>query len=252
MCVIYYINNIPFTLIDIVRCIKENNDINIHGHVSLDKEAGEAIAQGMNTIGSNIGLGATIAKIGTAVGKTIAKSSVPPIQKAGIIVGASMIAGLFHSKITTFNRNKVMYEYFKNKEVSTYNNSSNINNSTVSKFVDDSFTSSPLEDLLLNLEMTSYVCISMVILLAIQLFFKLHIKDNIQLNLSSIVGIKFNNTLQEYINKIITLNKKMSIFYIWLTIVILIVGLYSCIYGLQDVSTNIDSYVNVYNNLKNK
>ena len=89
----------------------------------------------------------------------------------------------------------------------------------------------------------------MVILLAIQLIFKLHIKDNIQLNLSLILGIKFNNTLQIYINKIITLNKKMSIFYIWL---ILIIGLYSCIYGLQYIYTNIDSYVNVYNNLKNK
>lgn len=136
--------------IDIVCCVKENNDINLHGRVSLDKEAGKAIAQGMNTIGSNLGLGATIAGIGTAVGKTIAKSSVPAVQKAGIVVGASMIAGLFHSKITTFNRNKVIDEYFKNNAVST-NNSSNIDNSTVSKFIDDSTSSSPLKDLLLNL-----------------------------------------------------------------------------------------------------
>lgn len=238
--------------IDIVCCLEEEkNNINLHGHVSLDKEAGKAIAQGMNTIGSNIGLGATIAGIGTAVGKTIAKSSLPPMQKAGIVVGASMMTGLFHSKITTSNRNKVTDEYFKNNEVST-NNSSNIDNSTVSKFIDDSTPSSPLEDLLLNLEITSYVCISMVVLLAIQLFFKLHIKDNIQLNLSWIMGIKLNTTLQIYINKIITLNKKMSIFYIWFILIILIVGIYSCIYGLQDISTNIDSYVNVYNNLKNK
>ena len=137
--------------IDIVCCVKEDNDINLHGHVSLDKEAGKAIAQGMNTIGSNIGLGATIAGIATAVGKTIAKSSVPPIQKAGIVVGASMIAGLFQTKITTLNRNKVMDEYFKNNEVSTTNISSSIDNSTVNKFIDDSISSSPLEDLLLNL-----------------------------------------------------------------------------------------------------
>jgi Cytochrome C and Quinol oxidase polypeptide I len=85
-----------------------------------------------------------------------------------------------------------------------------------------------------------------------QLFFKLHVKDNIELKLSSVVGIKFNNILQIYINKIIALNKKMSIFYIWLILVVIIVGLYSCIYGLHDISTNIDSYVNVYNNIKNK
>ena len=211
---IYCLYNMPYIFIDIVHSVKENNDINLHGHVSINKEAGKAIAQGMNTIGSNIGLGATIAGTSTAVGKTIAKTSMPPVQKAGIVVGASMIAGLFHSNITTFNRNKIMDEYFKNNDVSTYNNnnsSSNVDNSTISKFVDDSISSSPLQDLLLNLEITSYVCISMVILLAIQLFFKLH-KDNIQLNISSIVGIKFNNTLQVYINKIITFNKKKEYF----------------------------------------
>lgn len=32
--------------------------INLHGHVSIGKEAGAELAKGMHTIGSNIGLGA--------------------------------------------------------------------------------------------------------------------------------------------------------------------------------------------------
>lgn len=97
----YYIYNIPLHIIsDIISYAKDSNDINLHGHVSLYKEAGKAIGQGMHTIGSNIGLGASMAGVARAVGKTIAKSYVPPIQKAGIVVGASMIVGLFHSKRT--------------------------------------------------------------------------------------------------------------------------------------------------------
>jgi Cytochrome C and Quinol oxidase polypeptide I len=247
---IYKLYNMPFTFIDIIRYVKENENINLHGHVSLDKEAAKYIGQGMNTIGSSLGLGASIAGVSTAIAKSIAKSTIPPLQKAGIVIGGSLIAGLFHSKITTINRNKIMNEHIQNNVLSTNNNSSIVNNTTVSKLIDDSTTSSPLQDLLLNLEITSYVCISMVILLAIQLFFKLHIKDSIQLNLSPIVGIKINNILQIYINKIIILNKKMAIFYIWFILLILIVGLCSCIYGLHDIYINIDNYINVHNNLK--
>ena len=142
--VIYYIYNLPFTFIsDFIFFVKDNNDINLHGHVSLDKQGAKAIGQGMHTIGSNIGLGATMAGVATAVGKTIAKSAVPPIQKAGIVLGASMIGGLFHSKITTINRNKIMDENLK-QDVINNNPNNNINN-YINKFIDDNTLSSPLK-----------------------------------------------------------------------------------------------------------
>ena len=53
----------------------DKNEINLHGHVSIDKDAAKALG---NTIGSQIGLGASIVGIGTAVSKGIAKSSMPP------------------------------------------------------------------------------------------------------------------------------------------------------------------------------
>lgn len=250
---IHQLYNIPHRyILDVIFHVKDNHDIDLHGHISINKEAGKAIGQGMNTIGSNIGLGATMAGIGTAVGKTIAKFSIPPVQKAGIVLGASMIAGLFHSNITTVNRNKIMEKRIKNDLINTVDSSSNTNNSNINKLIDDNISSSPLQDLLSNIEITNYICISMVVLLIIQIIFKFHIKDNIKLNLNSILGNKFNNSLECYINKIIVLNKKMSTIYIWLTLITLILGLYSSIYATHDLYVNIDSYVNVYINLKNK
>jgi hypothetical protein len=242
---------IPYTLIsDIINYAKDNNDINLHGHVTLDKEAGKDISQGMQTIGSNIGLGASIAGIATAVGKTIAKSSVPPVQKAGIILGASIVGGLVHSSLTAVNRNSIMQENIQKSEVVSDNKTNSIvNDPNITKFVDDNTFSIPLQDLLLNIEITNYVCISMVVLLIIQLLFKLHIKNDIKLNLSYILGNKYNNILEFYINKIIMLNQKISTIYIWLIIIILIVGLYSSIYFIHILYTDIDSYVNVHINL---
>lgn len=248
---IYEISDITFYATD----KDNNNDINLHGHVSLDKEAGKAIGQGMNTIGSNLGLGATMAGIATAVGNTIGKSSLPPIQKAGIVLGASMIGGLFHSKVTTINRNKIMEEIIKdNSSSSNLSSKPDVINAIekyINKLMDDKVISSPLEDLLQNLEITNYVCISMLILLTIQIFFKLIIKDSIKLNLSSIFGSNLNNNIEYYLNLIITLNKKMSTVYILLLLIILLVGIYSNIYAIHDLNVNIDSYVKVHNNLKN-
>ena len=48
------------TSADIICYVKDINiDVNLHGHVTLDKEAGKAIGQGLSTIGSQIGYGAT-------------------------------------------------------------------------------------------------------------------------------------------------------------------------------------------------
>lgn len=193
-----------------------------------------------------------MAGLGTAVGKTIAKSSIPPMQKTGIVLGASMNAGLFHSNITTVNINKIMEQRIKNNLINKFVYSSNTKNSNINKFIDYNISSSPLQDLLSNLEITNYVSISKVVLLIIQIIFKFHIKDNIKLSLNLILGNKFNKSLECYINKIIVLNKKMSTIYIRLTLITLIIELYSSIYATLDVYVNIDSYVNEYINLKNK
>jgi hypothetical protein len=58
--------------------------------------------------------------------------------------------------------------------------------------------------------------------------------------------------LEYYINKIIMLNKKMSIFWIWLILIILLIGLLSDVYFIHIINADLDSYVNVHVNIKNK
>lgn len=47
----------------------------------MTKEAATEISKGISNVGSTLGSGASIAGMAGAVGKTIAKSSIPPVQK---------------------------------------------------------------------------------------------------------------------------------------------------------------------------
>jgi Cytochrome C and Quinol oxidase polypeptide I len=228
--------------IDIIHYVKDS--VNINGQVCLDKEAARSIGQGLNTVGTQLGLGATIAGVSSAVAKGIAKSSIPPIQKAGIILGAGLMGGLSHSKISSINRNSIMYENIKNNISNTTVN----NNPYINKFIDDTTSSSPLQDLLLNLEITNYVCISLIIILMIQILFRFHLKDNIKVNLFMLSN-NINNGLEYYLNKVIKLNKKMSIVYIWIILITLVLGLSFSAYTCNDLYSNINSYVDVHKSL---
>ena len=63
-----------------------NNTVNIGGKVEMNRDAAEVV-------GRNIGIAGTVAGVSGAVGNAIAKSSLPPLQKAGIVVGAAIVGG---------------------------------------------------------------------------------------------------------------------------------------------------------------
>ncbi len=65
-----------------------------------------------------------------------------------------------------------------------------------------------MQELLLSIQITNYICISLIFVLIIQLFFKLFIKKNVYINISKIVSINFNSKFNYYLNKIIILNNK--------------------------------------------
>jgi hypothetical protein len=199
-------------LSDIVYFINDNNDINLHGHIKVDKEAGRAIGQGLQVIGSNIGLGATIAGVATAVSKAMAKTSLPPLQRAGVILGSSAIMGLYHSKLIIMNRRSVLQDEINSNNL---RNTEQIkDNLSSNSFLTDSSLTSPLSDLLDTELYTNYVLLSLLILLLVQLLFKLHFKDSIKLNLSPFLSERINRNLESIINKLISANKKMSSIYI--------------------------------------
>ena len=229
--------------VNIITHVKDN-DINLHGHVSLNKEAAAEISKGISIIGSNLGLGATIAGIGTAVAKGVAKSSMPPLQKAGLIVSSGLITGVGHSIITNINKYKYSNENISSK--TEFSNSSNIN-----KFMDNG-SNSPLQNLLFDIEALNYVCLGLMFILIIQIAFKYYFLDNIKLNLSTILGIHINNKLEYYINKTIILNKKMSHIWIWLAIILILIALSFSAYASAELYNNIDGYINLHQSIKNK
>jgi hypothetical protein len=132
-----------------------------------------------------------------AVGKTIAKSSIPPVQKTAIIIGSGLLGGLIHSGISHINRASAL-------ENMTRNN--NISDIPTNKLVDDTITS-PLEGLLFSIQGINAICFTFTLILVIQLFIRFHMKENIN---NSILG----TTLNKYLNKLIVLNKKVSVIYI--------------------------------------
>lgn len=247
---IYSLYNIV-SMIDIVCYVNDKGNnanpyIDFNATVSIGKDAAAELAKGMQTVGSQIGLGASIVGIGTAVGKGIAKSAMPPLQKAGIIVGSSLITGLGHSVISNVNRNKVLH-YNTSIRSTT---SSNSTNDVLNNFIDNTTSSSPIENLLFDIGALNYTCLSLVIILIIQILFKFYLKDSICLNLSNLLGTNINNKLEYYLNLIIKLNRKMSFIYIWLILVVLIVGLSFSGYASSELYNNLDSYIAVHNSLR--
>nr|YP_010164156.1 hypothetical protein K8J96_mgp22 [Metarhizium album]QRK27504.1 hypothetical protein [Metarhizium album] len=250
--------------IDIIYNIKEtSNNIHLHGHgqITLDKETGKAINQGLSTVGTQIGLGASIVGVSTAVGKAISKSSLPPLQKTGFIVGSGLIAGLGHSVISSHNRNLIATENLTKfsegviQTVSAENAAKtdtvvNISGSCINKFVNNTCVS-PLQEILFSSEMIYYTCLGIAYLLILQLIFKFHFKDTISLKLSKIFGNNLNFKLEYYINKLIKLNKQMSLFWIWFGLLIIIFGLSIDMYSIYKLSINMDNLINVHSLLNN-
>jgi hypothetical protein len=58
---------------------KNKNDINLHEHVTIDKDAAKIIGISLKNVGHQIDLGASITGVGGAVAKGIAKYSRSPL-----------------------------------------------------------------------------------------------------------------------------------------------------------------------------
>ena len=132
-----------------------------------------------------------------------------------------------------------------------FNNNPINNLSNVNKFLDNS-DSTPLEGMLSDIQLTSVTCLSLIFILCIQLIFKFYMKESITLNLSKYLGDNLNKSLETYINKIIYLNKKVSIFYVWFIILLLIIGFCTIYYLSYELYNNLDKYIKVHNYLKKK
>jgi hypothetical protein len=129
----------------------------------------------------------------------------PPLQKIAAVVGAGITGGITHSILSAANRTAI-----KTENARTSVPSSTITDSHINKLIDDSYIS-PLQEILFNSEIMSYTCLGLTYILIIQLVFKLYFKNSVSLNLSKLLGSAINTKLEYYFNKIIKLNKQVSV-----------------------------------------
>src|SRR5215471_11452257 len=99
-----FINEIIFKVNpEDIKDVVENKDITLKGKIVLDKEAGTEVARGLSTLGSNVGLGACVGGMAAGVAKAVAKSPLPPVQKAGLVIAAGLAGAVIHTGANAIN-----------------------------------------------------------------------------------------------------------------------------------------------------
>lgn len=216
-----------------------SNTISIGTSFEVNRDAAEAL-------GRNVGIGGTIAGVSGAVAKGIAKSSMPPLQKAGVIIGADIPSGAIF--VGTYAVNRVVNgTNVSSKFISVADLSSNLN-----KFLPDSHNGiSDLMVLLLSINALICVCLSLMVILSMMILFKFYLSENkIKLNLSKFLGDKINKNLNFYLIKLIQLNKKTSAIYIIIILIIILISLAFSCYFVTELYNNIDKFIDLHINYK--
>lgn len=169
LIILFYLNIITFNDVLFLDGDKNtSNTFNIGGNVEVNRDAAEALAR-------NIGFAGTVAGVSGAVAKKIAKSTLPFIQKASIIVGSGVIGAGIHLVGSNFNK------VINNNNTITSSTSVSGNNFSSAKtdFISGStIQNSELKNVILGLDMISSACLSLIIILSILLLFKFFLNEN--------------------------------------------------------------------------
>jgi hypothetical protein len=195
-------------------------------------------------IGRNIGIAGTVAGVSGAVGKAITKSSLPPFQKAALIIGAGIAGGAIHVGASVINR-------VVNTPSSTATTPTTTNlPGGVNKLVADSYGGySDLMLLILSIDTLTCVCLSLILILFMMILFKFYLnEDKVKLNLSNLIGDIINNNLNYYLIKLIQLNKKTSNVYIFSIFILLFIALGFDCYFITELYNNLDKFVDLHIN----
>lgn len=235
--IIYKVNS------DDIKDAIENKDIVLKGKVVLDKEAGTEVARGISNLGSNIGLTGCVGAMAAGVAKTVAKSPLPPVQKAGLVIGAGIIGAVIHTGASAINA-QTHAERSINKSLASTNQ--NILPKDHHEFISSVNNSTPLEILIQSICILNYVCLWLIIILFIQILFKLYISDKPKLKIIDKILPSYSDNLKMYIYKMIKLNKNINIFYSILAIILLFICIISSLYFSLELYNNLSNYVDVY------
>ena len=228
---------------DDVKDVLENKDIILKGKVVLDKNAGAEVAKGLSNLGANVGLGACVGALAGGVAKSIAKSSIPPFQKAGLVVASGIAGAVLHTGASAINAQTHAASSISKSSGST-------GQSTLPKDVNQFIGSvndlTPLEILLQCICILNSLCIWIMIFLSMQIFFKIYLSDKPELKFIDSLLPFYSEKIKVYISKLIRLNKKLSLFYSIFAIVLLFICMSGSVYFSLELYNNLSSYVDVF------
>lgn len=238
------LNNIVLKInSDDIKDVVENKDIVLKGKVVLDKEAGTEVAKGISTLGSNVGLAACVGTMAAGVSKAVAKSPLPPIQKAGLIISAGIAGAVIHTGATAVNAQTHANTYINKSSVST---NQNISSKDHHEFISSVNDHTPLEILLQCICILNSICIWLIIVLLMQILFKLYISDKPKLIIIDYILPSYSEKIKIYIYKLIKLNKNMNVFYSIFAIILLFICIFWSSYFSWELYNNLSDYVDVY------
>lgn len=232
------------------EAFSDPKNVSLNANIEIGKEAGKEISRGISSLGSQIGLGATVAGVSAAVSKGIAGSSLPPLQKAAVIVGSAMAGGAIHVGVSAINRKNNIVNSAAGKSFESGSKSGSIGDN-INKFIDNSVDHSPIKDLILSIEILNKVCLCLTLILFMQILFKFFLDESkVKFNISSFIGTNLNDKLNYYLIKIIRINKKIGNIYMWFILLVLIISLFFSNTFISELSNNLDDYINIYINKK--
>jgi hypothetical protein len=108
---------------------------------------------------------------------------------------------------------------------------------------------SELMNVILDLDLITYACLSLIIILFMIILFKFYLnQDRVKFNLSSLIDDKLNNKFNYYLIKIIQYNKKTSAVYIFIIFIILFISLGLECYFITEIYNNLYKFVYLHIN----
>jgi LAGLIDADG endonuclease len=253
--VIYMLfGNYNFIINDIISYLNDDDkkNITLQGKVVLNKDAGVEVAKGISSLGSNIGLGACVGALAGGVSKTIASSGIPPIQKAGLVIAGGVIGAVIHTGASAINAQKHYPVNNNTNNVQSNSIDPNSLSNDINKLIDVGNDTTPLEIILQCILILNNISLWLIIILSMQIFFKIYVKDKPSLKFIDFIFPYSNNKIKLYIYKFINFNKNMSKIYIIIALILLFISLAGSTYFAAELFENLNSYVDVYNKYSKK
>nr|YP_010697868.1 hypothetical protein P1Q19_mgp04 [Fuscoporia viticola]WCF76829.1 hypothetical protein [Fuscoporia viticola] len=223
-----------------------SGNVSITGNIILSKESATELAKGAASAASNVGLGASISGMSVAMVQVLKNSALPISVKAGGVIGAGAAGAAIHVAATTAN--KVIGQ-------SINNNSSSSSSTTetpdfpvdfMAPSVNEEFIHSSFQDMLLSLITLNTVSLWMSLLVIISLVYKFIVPSDLKLEwllkLNKILPEHFVIRIKTILIRIIDLNKKTNVIYIFFILFIIIICNGFSIYFMSEIYNNLSNF----------